>query len=81
MLILVDVILGVPRGVSMEDVSICTSVAFNDAWSGVGGGVHALLGKGEGCRGESGGVLTQGLQRGFSISAEAMRVLLHGMLV
>lgn len=80
MLRLVDVSLGVARGVSMEDVSICTSMAFKDAWSGVGGGVHARLGMGEDCSGGSGGVFTQGLQRGFSISAEAIRVLLHGML-
>lgn len=80
MLRLVDVGLGDARGVSMEDVSICTSVAFKDVWSGVGGGVHARLGRGEGCTGESGGVFTQGLQRGFSISAEAIRVLLHGTL-
>lgn len=59
---------------------MCTSVAFKDAWSGVGGGVHARLSMGEGCRGESGGVFTQGLHRGFSISAEAMRVRLHGTL-
>lgn len=80
MLRLMDVGWGVARGVSVGDVSICTSVAFNAAWSGGGGGVHAALGMGEGCRGESGGVFTQGLQRGFSISAEAIRVLLHGTL-
>lgn len=75
-----DVSSGVARGVSMEDVSIWTTVAFKDARSGVGGGVHARLGMGVGFRGDSGGVFTQGLHRGFSISAKAIRVLLHGML-
>lgn len=80
MLTLVDLSLGVARGASVEDTSIWTSVSFKGARSSVGGGVHGRLGMGEVCRGESADAFTQGLHRGFSISAEAIRVLLHGSL-
>lgn len=43
-----DVSLGVDRGVSIGDVSMCISVAFKGEWSGVAGGVHSCLGRGEG---------------------------------
>lgn len=76
-----DVRFGVARGVSWEDVSICTSMAFEGVWSGVGGGVAICLGSGEGRKGEEGGVFTRGLQKGLSISAVAIRVRLHGILV
>lgn len=71
---------GVARGVSREDESICTSWAFKAECSGMGGGVLICLETGEDCKGEYGGVFTQGLQKGLSISAEAIRVRLHGIL-
>lgn len=77
---LMDASLGVDRGVSIGDMSMCISVAFKGKWSGVDGGVHSCLGRGEGWWGESGDVFMLGLQRGFSISAAAIRVMLHGML-
>lgn len=71
---------GVAGGVSAGDVSMCTSRAFKGTWSGVGGGVPIRLVSGRGSKGEQGGVLIQGLQRGLSISAEAIRVRLQGTL-
>ncbi len=70
----IDVRSGVTGGVLRGDVSIFTSLAFKGACSGVAGGVLACLGRGEDCKGEDGGVFTRGLQKGLSISAEAIRV-------
>lgn len=74
MLRVIDGCDGVTGGVSRGDVSMCTSLAFKGACSGVAGGVLACLGRGEDCNGEYGGVFTRGLQKGLSISAEAIRV-------
>lgn len=80
MLRVIDVRCGFVTGVSRGDVSIWTSLALKGAWSGVVGGVPICFGRGEGSKGEYGGVFTRGLQKGLSISAEAIRVWLHGIL-
>lgn len=61
-------------------MSICTSLALRGMLSGVGGGVLVCLGRGEDSKGEYGrfGAGTgHGLLKGFSISAEAIRVGMH----
>lgn len=72
---------GVTGGVSRGDVSICTNVAFRGARSGVDRGVPVCVGGSEDSKGEYGGVFTRSLRKGLSISAEAIRVWLHGTLL
>lgn len=56
-------------------------MALKGALSGVSGGVLSSLESGESCElGEWGGVFARDLHRGLSISAEAIRAWLHGML-
>lgn len=69
-----DVLSGVTGGVSRGDLSICTSLGCKGACSGEGEGVLACLGRDEDSKGEYGGVFTRGLEKGLSISAEAIRV-------
>lgn len=71
---------GVSGGVSVGEVSICTNVAFKGTSSGVGGGVLVCLGMDVDNKGEYEGVFTRDLQKGLSISAEAIRVRLNGIL-
>lgn len=52
MLRVTDIRFGVVRGVSMGDVSICTSMAFKGELSSVVEGVAICLGSGEGSKGE-----------------------------